>query len=79
MISQNPEPKLKYSKNRIFLTSHFGTLYVKCTWSFSDSINMHAQNTGIQEFLLGKSSKHFDAEIVTSEESFSIDAEKSFF
>ena len=26
MLSQNPEPKLKNSKNRIFVTSHFGTL-----------------------------------------------------
>ena len=26
MLSQNPEPKFKYSKNRIFVTSHFGTL-----------------------------------------------------
>ena len=27
MLSRNPEPKLKYSKNRIFVTSHFGTLF----------------------------------------------------
>ena len=26
MLSQNPEPKLKYSKITIFVTSHFGTL-----------------------------------------------------
>ena len=26
MLSRNPEPKLKYSKNRISVTSHFGTL-----------------------------------------------------
>ena len=26
MLSQNPEPKLKYSKMRVFVTSHFGTI-----------------------------------------------------
>ena len=26
MLSLNPEPKLKYSKNIIFVTSHFSTL-----------------------------------------------------
>ena len=28
MLSQNPEPKLKYSKNLIVVTSHFGTLLI---------------------------------------------------
>ena len=27
VLFQNPKPKVKYSRNRIFVTSHFGSLF----------------------------------------------------
>ena len=33
-LFQNLKPKLKYSKNRIFMTSHFGTLFEKLYFQY---------------------------------------------
>ena len=64
MLSWNLEPKLKCSKNRIFVTSHFGTLYKSALhWAVCVDLLMNEKALLLSDFTTAASAEKIQRKV----------------